>query len=45
MKSAFEIVLDNEEIWSKLKTGKFPDPNEVIQLILKKEAEAKQKSS
>lgn len=29
----FEIFVDDDQIWSKLDTGKFPEPREIIQAI------------
>jgi selT/selW/selH-like putative selenoprotein len=32
-KGKFELFLNGEEIHSKLKSGSFPDPREVVRLI------------
>jgi selenoprotein W-related protein len=29
----FEIFVDDDQIWSKLDTGKFPEPGEIIRAI------------
>ena len=29
----FEVTVDGREIWSKLKTGKFPDPKEMLRIV------------
>jgi len=32
-KGIFDVVVDDELIWSKYKTGRFPEENEVTELI------------
>lgn len=35
-RSAFEVSLDGEEVYSKLKMGKFPDNDEVVKALKKR---------
>jgi selT/selW/selH-like putative selenoprotein len=32
----FEVHVDGVELWSKLKTGEFPEPQEILQRIVGK---------
>ncbi len=31
----FEVFLDGQQVWSKLKTGEFPDEMKIVQQALK----------